>query len=1225
MSTLSRIQRPESISFEESPSMSKRIALYVAAVAVVSACFLSIPLSASAQSPWWQITTGSHPTNLWEPTDNVQEIDVSLGEFEAFPGEEAAAAKILVGGKEVGCLGTTNFVGSVLCAGFYGFPASETAAELEATLEAALGFDVQVTGGPVGIEPFKVTVFGRSIPIIDFFQEEMFSSVGDFSTKVLSPGGSGRLVVTLTNLGDAPVDATSSPVTIVDELPEDVEAVDAQAFWGAQRETDGLECEVESNQLTCDFEGILTSYESIELEVNVNLTGEPPVVGAPGNVTVSGGNAKTISVPHVIKVSPEKTPFGIEDFQSRVEEEGGGLATRAGKHPFQITTNLQLNTGRYEPAAGSSAASIERAGQPRNLRFPLPAGLVGNIKTLPTCSLADFYGKLESSETVNRCPDAAVIGAISTRFALNPLGVLRPAVPVFNLPPRDGEPARFGFIIARVPTVVDTQVDPDNKYRVIASVNNLSQVPKVVSSTLTIWGTPGDPRHDAARGWGCVYNLEDTGPCERPANLGEDAFLRMPVSCVTPLRFEAEAEPWNVPTLDKAVSEGPTMNGCNQVPFDPKVAASPTSGSAESPSGLDFQLKMPNAGLLNKDAIAEGQAKKVEVTLPDGMTLNPSQAEGLAACSPAQYAAESSSSLPGQGCPEASKVGSVHVTTPLLNEEAKGSVYVAKPYDNPFGSLLALYMVARIPERGILIKQAGRIDLDPNTGQIVTTFEDLPQIPFDTFDLNFFAGNEAPLVMPSQCGTYDIVTKFTPWSAADPDNPQPNEIVERTTSFTVGQGAGGGACPSGTPPFNPGFEAGTTSYAAGSYSPFNIRLTRQDGEGEFSRFSVKLPKGVIGKLAGIPFCPDSAIAAAQARSGSNAGQEELDSPSCPAASQIGRTLVGAGVGPDLSWAPGRVYLAGPYQGSKLSIVAIATAKVGPFDLGTVVIRQALRIDPETAEVTSDGESSNPIPHILKGVVVHARAIRVYIDRDNFVLNPTNCERMSAVATVLSGAGQAADVSAPFQAADCLNLGFKPKLSLQLLGGTTRTATPRLRAVLKARKGDANIGRAQVTLPKSEFLEQNHIRTVCTRVQFNAGGGNGEQCPRGSIYGKAKAISPLLDEPLQGPVFLRSSNHELPDMVAALHSSKVDIDLVGRIDSVNGGGIRSTFESTPDAPVRKFVLEMQGGQKGLIVNSEDLCKAKHRANAAFTGQNGKLRVFHPVVKTKCGGKKKGRGK
>jgi len=704
----------------------------------------------------------------------------------------------------------------------------------------------------------------------------------------------------------------------------------------------------------------------------------------------------------------------------------------------------------------------------------------------------------------------------------------------------------------------------------------------------------------------------------------------MPVSCKAPLSYQGQAEPWNTPIgslVDEKTALGSAPTACNQVPFNPTVAAEPTDKRADGSSGLDFELQMPNDGLLDKNAIAEGQAKKVEVTLPEGVTVNPSQAEGLGACNPADYARETAGSTAGQGCPETSKVGSVEISTPLLEEQAKGSLYVAKPFDNPFGSLLALYMVAKIPERGILIKQAGKVALNPQTGQVVTTFDNLPQLPFDDFKLHFFEGDRAPLVMPSSCGTYPVVTKFTPWNAADPDNPLPDEIVTRTSSFTVGQGPSGGSCPSGTPPFNPRLSAGTTDNAAGRYSPFNLRLTREDGEQEFSRFSVKLPPGAIGKLAGIPFCSDRAIAAARARTGSTGGQEELEHPSCPDASQIGHTLVGAGVGPSLTWVPGKLYLAGPYQGSKLSVVAVTTAKVGPFDLGTVVIRQALRIDPETAEVTSDGSSSDAIPHILQGIVVHARDIRVSVDRRDFMLNPTSCERMTTAAQVF-GAGldygsaaddQFADASAPFQAADCRALGFKPKLSLSVKGGTRRAATPRLRAVLTARRGDANIGRARVTLPHSLFLEQAHIRTVCTRVQFNAGAGNGQHCPKGAIYGRARALSPLLDEPLVGPVYLRSSSNPLPDLVAALHSRKVDINLVGKIDSHNGG-LRTTFQKAPDAPVSKFVLNMQGGRKSLVTNSVDLCGHKNRATAAFTAQNGKVRTLKPLVKASCGRKK-----
>jgi hypothetical protein len=1187
----------------------------------VAALFAILPTASAsaAPSPWWQVLTGSRPTNLWIPSDNVQEITTTSGPFFSL---EGVAAKIEIEGNIVGCLGTGS--AKVACGG----PAQETASELEATLEVAFGTDVEVTGGPVGGEPFLVTVPGRSVPqivVAPVEAGEPKQKAGSASSRVLSAGGSGRLVLTITNLGDAPVDGSSVPVTIVDQLPAGVEASRVEGFAGVQNRSGPVACTVDAVDLvSCSFEGTLPSYESIEVEIFVSLSGEPPVQGAPGKVTVSGGNAPTASAEQQIQVSPEPTPFGIEQFSAVAEEEGGARATQAGAHPFQLTTTVQLNSGPMI----SRIDGVEQPAQPRNLRFTLPAGLVGNATAAPECDLEDFFAINE--DLVNTCPDEAAIGVGSVTIT-GLLGFVRVAVPVFNLPPADGEPARFGFTVAGDPILINTRVDPDNQYRIIASVNNNSQLVQVLSSTVTLWGAPGDPRHDSSRGWACAYQLLDTGPCERPDNLGEDAFLRQPVSCTTPLGFDAEAEPWNVPIgslVDRKTFAGGTLSGCNQVPFNPAIAASPTNRMAGAPSGFDFRLDMPNSGLLNKDAIAEGQAKKVEVTLPKGMTVNPGQGEGLAGCSPADYARESASSAPGAGCPEASKIGSVQVSTPLLDEEAHGSLYVASPHDNPFDSLLALYIVAKIPERGILIKQAGKVEPDPVTGQLVTTFDDLPQIPFTSFKLHFREGGRAPLVMPSTCGTFETVARFTPWSAADPSNPTPSEVVTRTSSFTVDQGAGGGACPAGRPAFDPDLVAGTVNNAAGSYSAFTARLTRDDGEQEFTRFSLKLPPGVIGKLGGIPFCTNAAIAAAEARTGPHGAQEEAASPSCPEAAQLGRTLVGAGVGSSLAYVPGKLYLAGPYQGAKLSIVAITTAQVGPFDLGTVVIRQALRIDPETARVTADGSDAKPIPHILQGIVVHARDIRVYVDRPDFVLNPTSCERMTTASTVLgsgvdfgsSADDQAATPSSPFQAADCARLGFKPKLTLSLRGGTKRADTPRLRAVVKARKGDSNIGAARVILPHSVFLEQAHIRTICTRVQFAAGGGNGEKCPKGSIYGRAKAFTPLLDEPLAGPVYLRSSNHQLPDLVAALHSDKVDINLAGHIDSGKGGRIRNTFEAVPDAPVSKFVLEMQGGRKGLVTNSVNLCNGKNRAIATFTGQNGKVRTLKPLVRASCGGKK-----
>jgi hypothetical protein len=1239
MSRYTAAPRPAHRSFKETSEMLSRFAVLVLSAALAAlALAAAIPAAASATSPWWQVLDGSRPSNLWEPTDSVQEINATMENAEVAPGFflEGVAQNIEIAGKHIGCLGSQNELGIVGCEFFIGGPVVTDAASLKAVLEPVYGPEVEVTGGPVAVNPLIVTVPGRSVPVIGGFmtrqegkeQDPEQIAFGNATNKVLSEGGSGRLVVTVTNLGDEEVDGAAKPVTIVDKLPEGAIATGDEAFAGRENRNGPVECEVESGgkEVICTFKNELPSYESIEIEIPVALEsaatqGEPPVAGTPGEITVSGGGAPPASGEQRINVSPDEVQFGVERFSAVAEEEGGAEATGAGIHPFQFTTTIQMNAGPMLPAGKRRDSAVVQPGQPRNFKFTLPIGVVGNVTAVPRCSTVDFYDN--RSLLGNECPDEAAVGVVATTIVEKTnLGFTRLAVPLFNLDPAFGEPARLGFTAGGASVVIDFEVDPNDKYRIIGRVKNATQLAEILSSTVTVWGSPGDSRHDSSRGSACAFR-SDTDLCLNPPAANENAFLRLPVNCTEALQSGVEVEPWNVPLRSVVASESfttPPLKDCAQVPFKPSIEAAPTNKKANGSSGLDFTLNMPNAGLLSKDAIAEGQAKKVEVTLPEGVTINPSQAGGLSACSPTQFAQETASSPPGAGCPEAAKVGSVQVKTPILEEELNGSVYVATPYDNPFNSLVALYVVVKSPVRGVIVKQAGKVELNPNTGQIVSTFDDLPQLPFETFNLHFNSGSRAPLVMPSQCGTYQVTARFTPWSAEDPNNPTPSELVTKTSSFSVDQG-----CPSGPPAFNPDFVAGTANNAAGSYSPFNIRLTRTDEEQEFSRFSVKLPKGVIGNLSGIPFCSDAAITAAAARVGPNGGQEELDSPSCPSASQIGRTLVGAGVGPDLTYVPGKVYLAGPYKGAKLSIVAITTGKAGPFDLGTVVIRQALRIDPETAEVTSDGTSSDPIPHILKGVVVHARDIRVYIDRDKFVLNPTSCEKMTAAATVLSGGGASANVSSPFQAADCASLGFKPKLSMQLLGGTTRTATPRLKAVLTARKGDANIGRAQVTLPPSEFLEQNHIRTVCTRVQFNAGAGNGEQCPKAAIYGKAKAISPLLDEPISGPVFLRSSNHELPDLVAALHSSKVDINLVGRIDSTKQGGIRSTFEEVPDAPVSKFILQMQGGKKGLFVNSEDICKAKHRAKAAFTGQNGKLHEFNPVVKTKCGGKKDGKGK
>jgi hypothetical protein len=530
--------------------------------------------------------------------------------------------------------------------------------------------------------------------------------------------------------------------------------------------------------------------------------------------------------------------------------------------------------------------------------------------------------------------------------------------------------------------------------------------------------------------------------------------------------------------------------------------------------------------------------------------------------------------------------------------------------------------VIKNPTLGIKVIQPLRVEPDPITGRLTTVAEEMPQLPFSHFRLHFREGARSPLASPPACGTYNAEATLYPWSGGAP--------VRTTSAFQIISGPESKPCPSGgLPPFKPGLIAGSINNAAGRFSPFNVRLSRTDSEQEITHFSIKLPPGITAKLAGVPYCSDAAIAAAKARTGPHGGQEELTGPSCPAASEIGHTLVGGGVGSALAYAPGKVYLAGPYHGSNLSIVAITAGIVGPFDIGTVVVREALKIDPETAEVFIDATGSDPIPHIVKGIPIHLRDVRAYVDRPDFVLNPTDCSRTSTASTVLGSGldfGSEADdrpitVSTSYQAADCAALPFKPKLGLKLIGGTKRGSHPAFKATLRMNGiGEAGIARAEVTLPKSEFIENAHFNTICTKVQFKAGAGNGAQCPAGSVYGRAGATTPILGEPLTGPVFLRSSEHQLPDLVVALHNAQVDVVLVGKVDSVKGR-LRNTFEAAPDAPVSSFVLEMQGGKKGLFVNSTNLCKGTHRAESNFDGQNGKSWDTKPELKVKCKGKAK----
>ncbi|HYP56285.1 MAG TPA: hypothetical protein VEQ41_08325, partial [Solirubrobacterales bacterium] len=631
-------------------------------------------------------------------------------------------------------------------------------------------------------------------------------------------------------------------------------------------------------------------------------------------------------------------------------------------------------------------------------------------------------------------------------------------------------------------------------------------------------------------------------------------------------------------------------------------------------------------GISDPDGIAASDIAAAVLELPEGMTLNPSAAEGLATCSRAQLAAESAFSGAGQGCPQASKLGSLEVETPILEDQLlRGSFYIGAQDDpatltpgqeNPFDTLLALYMVIKDPGLGLAFKIAGRVEPDPSTGQLLTIFEDLPPYPVSRFRARLREGGRSPLITPPTCGTHTAVADLFP--SGDPADP-----LRRTATFQITSGPEGGPCPAGgARPFSPDFVAGTANNSAGAFSPFHMRLQRRDGDQDLTRFDATLPPGVLAKLAGVSKCPDPAIAAAKAKP----GKAELAQPSCPANSRIGTAIGGAGAGSQLTYAKGSLYLAGPVGNAPLSVVGIVPAVAGPFDVGTVVVRQALRVDPRTGVASVDGAASDPIPHILEGIPLRVRDIRVDVDRPDFTLNPTSCDPFATVAQIWGGGVNGFSVAddspvtrqARFQAANCSRLDFKPRLQIKLKGGTKRGAHPALEATYRPRPGDANLASLRTRLPRSAFLEQAHIRTICTRVQFAA-----DACPPGSIYGHVTATTPLLSEPLSGPVYLRSSDNDLPDMVLDLHGI-VDVEVSARIDSIKGG-IRATFPSSPDAPLTKVVLRMQGAKKGLVVNSTNLCARKNRARVALGAQNGESLRLRPVVKPSgCkgrGGKRK----
>jgi uncharacterized repeat protein (TIGR01451 family) len=995
----------------------------------------------------------------------------------------------------------------------------------------------------------------------------------------LPRGGEGTLIVRVSNLGDAP---TNGPIVIKDKLPA---GLTAKAIAGP--------CVLAT--LRCEYGNPLSPYQEIEFEITVKALESAPAT-AVNEVSVSGGGAAgTVSQDKVV-VSNTPASFGVENLRLVATNENGSIDTQAGSHPFELTTTLQMNaaTGANSVRPGEDAMPEAT----KDLRFGLPAGLIGNPEVIPKCTSVEFDALM--AEDWNACPSDTAIGV--AQVYLTSVQYAPITVPLFNLVPSVGEPAKFGFEVFHVPIILDTSVRTGGDYGVVVSVNNISQVFPFFANQVTFWGVPQDPRHNAVRGWNCLSRTiypefaEFWPACVSPVNPKITPFLSLPTSCSGPagMRTTVEADSWETQGVFKQgeytpVEDGPLlgMDGCNRLPFAPSITVAPDGPAASTPTGLTVGVHVGQAGTLTPTGLAPADVKDTTVALPAGVQVSPAGADGLVSCSLGQIALEVNS-VPT--CPEGARVGTVEIKTPLLPQPLEGAAYLATQNANPFGSLLALYIVAEDPTAGIVVKFAGQVTLDPVTGQLVSTFKNTPALPFEELKLHFFGSARAPLTTPPLCGQYTTKASIAPWSGNDP--------VEATSTFAITSGPNGAPC-SNPQPFTPDFQSGSLNLQAGAFTPFTLTMSRPDADQTLSRVEMQMPPGLLGTLSTVKLCPEP-----QASLGT-CGEESL----------IGHTVVSAGLGnAPYTVTGGKIFITTGYKGGAYGLSIVNPAKAGPFDLGSVVVRASINVDVHTAALTI---KSDPLPTIIQGIPLQIQHVNVTIDREKFTFNPTNCNKTAINGTLSSTEGAAAQVSTSFQVTNCAKLAFRPKLVASTSGKTSRASGASLHVRLTYPEGpyDANIARVKVSLPKQLPSRLTTLQKACAAATFEA---NPANCPVASIIGHATATTPVLPVPLTGPAYFVSHGGEaFPSLIIVLQGYGATVDLVGTTFINKAGITSSTFKTIPDVPVGTFELTLPQGKYSALAANGNLCKSKLAMPTAYVGQNGAvIHTSTPITPTGC---------
>jgi hypothetical protein len=1202
------------------------IALMVSLTALVAAT------PALAESPWWHLDSSTRPTYLrpGQEQDETWRLTVSAveGKFTLTPGQREITLNV-----------------------------GEAPGQVQAALEGVYGAgNVQVTGGPGPehfnpYEVYEIKFIGdlayRHVPFIES-KINPEGLVGGHETAELTDVAKGRpaglILVTAVNIGDANAYPEAQPVTVADKLPPGLEAVWIEGTVGETVGTRGsenpLECSLTS--LSCTFLGVheiksLAPFETLQVRIAVNKIEASS--GEVNEASIVGGGAPAASAKQALTVSDAPIPFGLSSYEMRAEEEGGGPDTQAGSHPFQLTTSLTVN--QELTFANPEGFEGRPAGLPKDLHFNLPPGLIGNPTPFTQCTLATFL----SSEG-NECPQQSVMGVARVNVAVSAFGssVFIPEV-LYNLEPAVGEPARFGFEVYGSPVLLDTAIRTGGDYGVTVNVTNITQVAGFLGSEVTFWGVPGDPRHDDQRGYPCVGRetpeQREIYGCHPLGEVHPPPLLTLPTSCTGPLQTTTEGDSWAEPLhLFPPLSNTapmPALDRCNQLPFSAEIKATPDGQQASKPTGLTVDVHVPQEGQLNGVGDAQSNIKDIAVTLPEGVTLNPSAADGLQSCSEPQIgylAGEShppselrfTPKLPGsQGageplqpgvnfCPDASKIATAKITTPLLpkGQSLEGAVYLASPQnfavfpqENPFQSLVAMYIVAEDPVSGSLVKLPGKVTLNQTTGQIGSTFEDTPQLAFEDAELHFFGGERAPLASPAHCGTYTTNATFTPWSGG----PQ----LHSSSSFQITSGPNGTPCPGGSLPFSPSLASGTTNINAGSFTPLSTTLSRPDGDQQIQSVTLHYPAGVSGLLSGVKLC----------------GEAEANAGTCGPESEIGETIVSVGLGGDpFTVTGGKVYITGPYDGAPFGLSIVNPAKAGPFDLQQgrpIVVRAKIEVDPHTAAltITTDPSGAHAIPTIVEGFALQIQHVNVLVNRPSFTFNPTNCAPSLVTGAMASAEGASSPLQVPFQVTNCATLKFTPKFAVATSGKDSKAYGTSLAVKLTYPSlpfgSEANIKQVKVELPRQLPSRLTTLQRACTAAQFNT---NPAGCPSESVIGHAKAVTPLIPVPLEGPAYFVSNGGEaFPNLIIVLQGYGVKIDLVGDTFISKTGVTSSTFKTVPDAPVGSFELVLPEGKYSALTALGNLCTEKLTMPTEFVAQSGvRLTQSTPVGVTGCAKRK-----